>query len=339
VFAGQIAASQAKSDKNSSFHDAAVFWLVVLVAIALLILVAALSMRRRRRASGARLDELRQAANSTLSQADSAVQEIEGSGKKLTPDVRADYDRALGLRNRAQAEINQAGSQAGLIQANEDAAQAVLALQGVMRKAGIEGALTNPLDLPARRCFYCGRDDRPPYITRSIDDGKGNTMQVDICSVDAAQLQRGRTPQIATVQYGGSPVPWWAVPNSPWYYGYGGPSWQYWLPFMIGMDVGGWYGGGWGGYGGYGYGDFDGGQAWGNGGDWGQDTQGVGSGPTDTGAGDFGGWGGGTDVGSGDAGSWGGDAGSWGGDSGGWGGDAGGGDFGGGGDSGGGGWG
>jgi len=37
-------------------------------------------------------------------------------------------------------------------------------------------------------------------------------------------------------------MPWWAVPSSPWYYSYGGPTWQYWLPFMVGMDVGSWMG-------------------------------------------------------------------------------------------------
>ena len=41
-------------------------------------------------------------------------------------------------------------------------------------------------------------------------------------------------------------LPWWAVPNNPWYISYGGPSWQYWLPFLVGMDVATWFGGGWG---------------------------------------------------------------------------------------------
>jgi len=59
---------------------------------------------------------------------------------------------------------------------------------------------------------------------------------------DRQQIDAGRKPQIATVPYNGTQMPWWAVPSSPWYYSYGGPTWQYWLPFMVGMDVGSWMG-------------------------------------------------------------------------------------------------
>jgi hypothetical protein len=293
----------------------------------LIILGVVFYFRRRSRTAARNLDELREAAKNTLGTADNAIQQIEGSGEELAPDTRTQYDRALGLRDRARKEIEQATTTAALVQANEDAAQAVLALQGVMRSAGIAAPLTSPLDVPEHRCFYCGRTDRPPYVTRAIEDGRGNSIEVEICAVDQARLTQGRTPRIATVQYGGAAVPWWAVPSSPFYYAYGGPTWQYWLPFLVGMDVGSWFGGGWGGYafGGPDYDDF------GSQGDPGYVDQGA---PVsaDAGGADFGGWGdsGSTaDAGGADFGGWGGDSG---GDDGG--GDSGGADFGGGGDSG-----
>jgi uncharacterized membrane protein YgcG len=331
VFAGQLAVKQTQADKSSANKGAATFWAILLVVLAVLIAAAVFVTRRRQRRTAGDLNGLRSAASNTLSLADSAVQEIEGARAPMSADVRSEYDRALALRDGARVGLEKAITAGALSQANQDAAAAVLALQGVMKSLGIKSALSNPLDSPTgHRCFYCGRTDRPPYVTRTIDDNKGNTMQIEVCSVDLANLERGRTPQIQTVNYNGSMVPWWAVPNNPYYYNYGGPSWQYWLPFMIGLDVGGWFGGGWGG--GYGYGDYDLGGAYGDTGNFG-DAAGVAPDGgtvdpnTDMGAGDFSGWGGGTDASAG----WGGDTGGWGGDAGGAG-DWGGGDSGGGGD-------
>jgi hypothetical protein len=331
LHAGQLALNQGRADKNSAFHSAAVFWIVLLVILAVIILIVVLAMRARQRRGAAHLDDLRRAANATLSRADAAVEQMETRAASLTPDLRQNYDRALGLRDRARAEIEHAANEQMMIQANEDAAQAVLALQGVARSAGLSTDLSSPLDVPERRCFYCGHSDRPPYLTRTIDDGKGNGMEVEICSECQAQLERGQTPQIATVRHDGSMVPWWAVPNNPWYYSYGGPTWQYWLPFLIGMDVGGWFGGGWNTFGSYG-GNWDGGGwvggqpadqliptdaggadfgGWGDAGGFSDAGMGAGT-PSDAGGADFGGWGD-----SGSDGGWGGDSG--GSDSGGWG--------------------
>lgn len=247
--------------------------------------------------------DLQRAAANTLSLADNAVMEIENastrSGRPLPSDVQSEYDAALSLREQARRALERASSDAELTQASQDAAQSVLALQGVMRRIGAGGPMTNPLlsPVPGHRCFYCGRDDRPPYAGQDISDGRGNSMRVEVCSTCMALLRAGRTPQVTTAMYGGSPVPWWAVPNNPWYYGYGGPSWQYWLPFFTGMELGSWYGGGWG----YGWGpdvmvvDDD---AAGFGGDVSQDM-------------------GAADYGSYDAGSGGDSGGDWGGDSGG----------------------
>lgn len=322
VIAGNETVSRIQADQSSSNRNAAIFWLVALVILAAIIGFLVWGVVRRRRAVTGRLADLQRAASNTLSLADDAVQQIEaesaGAGKPLATDVRAEYDRALALRDQARTELERAASAEMLTQANQDAAQAVLALQGVMRRVGINSPLANPLEAPGRRCFYCGRDDRPPYTQETISDGRGNSMEAWVCAVDARQLQEGRKPQVATVQYGGAAVPWWAVPGNPWYYGYGGPTWQYWLPFIVGMDVGTWFGGGWGyapAYAGYG-GDWD------DSGFAGGDVSGVAAQPSDASGVDFGGW-----VDSGGSGGWDSSGGGW--DSGG-GGDWGGGDSGGG---------
>jgi hypothetical protein len=332
VLAAQLAAPRVKAATGSANRNALLFWVVVLAILAVVIGCAVWFAGRRRRQSSVRLDELQTAAGNTLSLADNAVNEIERSGAAMSPEVRAEYDRALALRDGARREIERGTTPGALTQANQDAAQAVLALQGVMKTLGVQSPLANPLETPAEhRCFYCGRTDRPPYTVRTIEDGKGNSMQIEVCAVDMAELERGRTPQVQTVQYQGAAVPWWAVPTSPWYYSYGGPSWQYWLPFLVGMDVGGWFAGGWGGpaYGwGGGFGDVDDvGQQYA-----GQDISGSTVDPsTDMGAGDFGAWGGGaSDWSGGDAGGWGGDAGAADAGAGDWGGDGGGGGWGGG---------
>jgi hypothetical protein len=332
VQAGKAAVTTIQNDQTSSNRNVAIFWVVVLAIIAALIGLFVWRAARGRRRSEGRLDELRTAASNTLSMTDTAVQAIESSGGKMASDTQAEYDRALGLRDRARRELQGSTTQAALIQANNDAAQAVLAMQGVMRTQKISSPLTDTgLDLGDHRCFYCSRTDRPPYTGRAIDDGRGNSMQVEVCSFCLSMLEAGRTPQIATVQQDGMMMPWWAVPSTPYYYAYGGPTWQYWLPFLVGMDVGGWFGGGmYGpGYGlGYGYDPYmGGGGVFGGDPGFGGDVQNQGG---DMGAGDFGGWPTGGDggqdwSGGGGGGDWSGGGGDWGG------GDSGGGDWGGGG--------
>lgn len=307
LFAGRGAVSQVAADHRSSSRSTGVFWLIVLAVLAVVGFFAFTGRRRRSAQASAQLADLRRAADATLAQADAAVRHVEDAtrdSRALTPDARSEYDRALALREAARDELARGSRPAVLMQANQDAAHAVLALQGVMRSAGIQAPLSSPLDAPLHRCFYCGRSDRPPYKERTISDEHGNSMQVEVCAVDEERLEQGQRPQVATVQYQGSPVPWYAVPGNPWYYAYGGPVWQYWLPFFVGMDIGGWFGGG-------------GGPGWGGGGGWDSGWGGdPGSGiPADAGQADFGG---GWDTGSGF--------------------DGGGADFGGGGDSGGGGW-
>lgn len=339
AFAGQQAMQQAKADKQSSKNSSNLFWLVIVVIVGAIAFFAFRRGRRRTTQTHNELEDLRRAASNTLSQADSAVETIESEtdgGKKLPADQRAEYDRALGLRDTAKTELERGTTPEMLTQANQDAAEAVLAMQGVLRKAGINAPLTSPLDAPGHRCFYCGRTDRPPYYKRTISDNRGNSMEIEVCSVDEQRLQQGQRPEVATVNYGGSQVPWYAVPGNPWYYSYGGPTWQYWLPMMLGMEMGSLFSGGWGWggpayYGGYG-GGFDGGFG---GGDFGGQQAPTVDMPSDAAEAGWGGSdsGGGWDLGGG-GGGWDDSSGGW--DSGGGGWDSGGGgDFGGGSDNGG----
>lgn len=301
IYAGQLATNQVLADKQQTGHSSGALWFIVVAVLGVIALVALTGGRRRRNAGQSYFDDLRRAAGNTLTQVEDAVQEIESAGTAVPARVRPEYDRALALREAARQEL-EGSTPEMLTQANQDAAHALLALQGVMRSAGIESAATNPLNVPVHRCFYCGRTDRPPYTTRTISDEKGNSMQVEVCAVDEARLEAGEQPRVETIRYGGMQVPWYAVPGNPWYYAYGGPTWQYWLPFVIGMDVGGWFGGG-------GWGPFVGGPSFDmGGGDFGQ-----GGWSGDSGGGDFGGdWGdgGGFGDGGGDFGG-GGDGGGW----------------------------
>jgi hypothetical protein len=337
AFAGQQAvqvADTGSGGSGSSGGSSGGFWIVILIIVGG---IAFFAFRRGRRGSTQtrnELEDLRRAAGNTLSQADTAVEAIESElsgGKKLAADQRAEYDRALGLRDTAKTELERGTTPEMLTQANQDAAEAVLAMQGVMRKSGMNTALTSPLDAPGHRCFYCGRTDRPPYTKQTIQDNRGNSMEVEVCSVDEQRLQQGQKPEVATVNYGGSQVPWYAVPGNPWYYAYGGPTWQYWLPLMLGMEMGSLFGGGWG-WGGPAYGGYAGGFGGGFGGgydtsqgptaDIPSDAAEAGRGGSDSGGGwDFGGGGGGWDSGGG--GGWDDSGGGGGWDSGGGGGDGG----------------
>jgi hypothetical protein len=297
IFAGRQATDQVLADQQQSGGSSGFLWLIVVVVLGAIALFALTGGRRRRNEGRSYFDDLRRAAGNTLAQVDDAVQRIEAAGTSLPADARAEYDRALALREAAGREMDGSTPEM-LTQANEDAAHALLALQGVMRSAGVQSPADNPLNAPVHRCFYCGRTDRPPYTTRTVADEKGNSMQVEVCAADQARLEAGERPQVETVRYGGMQVPWYAVPGNPWYYAYGGPTWQYWLPFVIGMDVGGWFGGG-------GWGPFVGGPGFDMGGG---DFGGF---PDDSGGADFGGgWGdgggfgdsGGGDFGGGDGG-------------------------------------
>lgn len=294
TFAGRQAVSQIQTDQHSSSNNSGLIWLIVLAALFGVVLMTSFRARGRRSALAADLNDLRRAAGNTLSQADDAVQAVETgtAGKPLQGEARAEYDRALALRDTAQSELERGTTPEMLWQANQDAAQSVMALQGVMRRAGIQVPAGNPLQVPTgHRCFYCGRDDRPPYTTRTIEDGHGNSMTIEVCAVDEQRLEAGERPQVATVPYGGGQVPWYAVPGNPWYYTYGGSMWQSWLPFVLGMEAGQLFGGGWGWGGGWGYG-------MGNQGG----TIDI---PSDAGGAGFGGWG--------DAGGWDAGGGGWGG--------------------------
>jgi hypothetical protein len=242
VLASQLAAAQASANHSSDYRNALIFWAVALGIFGLIVAGAVLWTRRRPRPRrSVPLDDLRTAASATLQIAESTSAEVERSAAALPEDKRPVLEDALTLRNRAREELSQVPTTVdSLIQANQDAAEAVLVLHRLRR--GLEPAESaDPLASQPPRCLYCGRDDRPPYLSRPVEDGKGSSLTIEICAVCTALLQQGRTPPIATVRQENVILPWWTVQGNPWYSRYGGPAWQYWLPFLVGMDVGGWF--------------------------------------------------------------------------------------------------
>jgi hypothetical protein len=243
VYASQLAATQARANQSSDYRNAAIFWAIAL-GIFGLIVAGVVLWTRRRHVPGRqfRLDDLRAAADATLRVADAAAGEIAERPEELSHDARRAHQHALGLRNRALAELEDfPGTPESLIQANEDAAEAALELREVIVRLESRQDDTRRPNRQDHRCLYCGRDDRPPYLRRPIEDGKGRSLSVDICDACTRQLRQGSTPATAATRYESLMLPWWAVPNDPFYQRYGGPGWQHWLPFFIGINVGGWF--------------------------------------------------------------------------------------------------
>jgi hypothetical protein len=233
---------------SSHQHQIALFWSVFLAFLGALVFLLVWRTSRQRSTFLGRLDGLREAAEETLALVDAAVAELDqaaGSGKSIEGEAARDHSEALALRNRARSALDRPASPESLGQANEDAAHAVLLLQSIRRHLKLDGAAPGNLDFSRPRCFYCAHDDRPPYTQRTVEADRGHSMNLQFCTTCASHLERGRTPQIATVGSGAVPIPWYAAPDQAWYLPYGGPAWQYWLPLLIGMDCAGWFSGGW----------------------------------------------------------------------------------------------
>ncbi len=263
LLAARLAVTQGRADKNSAFHDAIVFWAIFFIALAILIVIAIIALQLRRRGKKSHRGELRRSAEATLAELDDAVRtvrtvDVEHSSTAATTDlppsssaplattaepVASQYERAMELRGRAHAALDEPASELALIQANEDAAQARLLLRRTTPSGDATADAAPPSEPGASAipCLYCAREDRGPYVNRIVDDGRGHTLSIEICSACQAQLERGQTPRVVAATYHGDQVPWWTVPTSAWRDRYGGASWQYWLPFLFGMDVGGWF--------------------------------------------------------------------------------------------------
>lgn len=240
--AGRAAIVSIGRREAAATRNAALVWFAVLVLLAAVIAWFVWRAARLQRRLGAGQDALRAAAGSTLALADAAVREIEVVDGMNQTDVRAEYTRAREAQERARREIESGTTPAALTQANTDAALAVLILQRIGGSLGLEGlAQAGSSDRPVKKCLYCARAGMSSYVERSIDDSQGNGLRVDVCPSCIALLESGQTPAVAVARHGGSRVPWWADPASGRYVAYGGAAWQYWLPFLIGVDVAGWY--------------------------------------------------------------------------------------------------
>lgn len=240
--AGRAAIVSIGRREAAATRNAALLWFAVLLLLAAVIAWFVWRAARLQRRLGAGQDALRAAAASTLALADAAAREIEMMGGMNQPDVRAEFTRAREARERARREIESGTTPGALTQANSDAALAALILRRIRGSPGLESvAPAGSAPSPGRRCLYCARAGMSWYLERSIDDSQGNSLRVDVCPTCIALLESGQTPAVAVARYGGALVPWWADPASGWFEAYGGAAWQYWLPFLIGVDVAGWY--------------------------------------------------------------------------------------------------
>jgi hypothetical protein len=184
---------------------------------------------------------MRRAAQATIATADSDLSGLAENSPELPEELAALRDRAESLFQLAREQASTSRTEAGLREANQNAAEAVLLAEKVLRSIRSVSAGSGPEPRPADRCLYCGREGRSPYSERTIDDSRGSQMQVKVCSQCLEMLQQGRTPEVATTEYEGLKLPWWTDPDDPYYDLYRGSSWQYWLPLLIGMDAGTWF--------------------------------------------------------------------------------------------------
>jgi hypothetical protein len=233
---------------SSQQRQIAVVWSIFLAFLGALVFLMVWRASRQRSAFLSRLDAFKESAEDTLALADAAIAELDLATRSGTPiegEAAQDRSKALALRNRARSALGRTTSLESLGHANEDAAHAVLLLHAIKRHLKLDGASPSRVDFASPRCFYCAHDDRPPYGQRTVEDGQGHSITLEVCTTCTGHLERGRTPQIATVGSIGARIPWYAAPDHAWYVPYGGATWQYWLPFLIGMDCAGWFGGGW----------------------------------------------------------------------------------------------
>ena len=239
LFAAQTAAVQVRHSKNSAFHQAALFWLAFLIGFGLVVAVLLTAAARRRALHGGRGRELRDAAIESVTLADASLFRLHDDRDNLSPELAAGVQEARQWRDRAARSLDEGGT-AQLVQANESAAKALVILHDVLRQTNTPSPLVVGDGPQDTRCVYCGRDDRPPYADRTVEDGKGHSLKLSICAHCATLLERGATPAVATGLHADLVLPWWAILGNRYYEAYGGFAWQYWIPYLVGLDVLGW---------------------------------------------------------------------------------------------------
>ncbi|GGV31924.1 hypothetical protein GCM10010182_64270 [Actinomadura cremea] len=255
--------------------------LIALVAAASSVFLVA---RRRRQERQAReMQELKEGVEEdvTLLGEDIARLDLDVMDRKLAPEIRADYERAMNSYDEAKRATDRAAvpqDMQNVTQALEDGRFFMLATRA--RLAGDE--------VPERRapCFF--NPQHGPSVKDVVWAPPGGTARsVPACAADAHAVLSGAEPDVRMVPYHGGRRPYYNAgpayaPYAGGYYaGYGG--FDLLTGMMVGTMLGSMMSGGFGGYG-----DMGGGFG-GEGGD-------VGGG-WDFGSGDFGGGGGFGDFG------------------------------------------
>ena len=186
VKAGELATPLAKDDYSTTKRNAYIFWIVLLGGTGGLVAAAALTLNVRRKRLAANLHDLNVSARLAIDRAEAQVREQALAGASASREAPKDLQRAHELVLSAHHAAENPRSRVALREANEHAAEAIAIIDSVR---GVAEAVAD-----RSRCLYCGRDDRPPYAPRTIEDGHDRALDAKICSECMALLELGKTP-------------------------------------------------------------------------------------------------------------------------------------------------
>lgn len=219
-------------------RDAVILSIAIVVILTAVVVILIWSVNRKRKVFLDRQRSLYRAGQQTLSLADALAAQVAESPYKLSKSGRRDLEQAAEVRSRAAATLARGGTDSRLAEGNREAAEAMVLLAGLRRRAGIE------TPAPPARCYYCGREEGQ-FAEVTIGSEGGPQLTVQACAECRQMISSGATPHLTLAPFYGIQVPWWAVPNNLWFVAYGGEAWQYWLPLVAGQTLESWFAGGW----------------------------------------------------------------------------------------------
>lgn len=137
------------------------------------------------------IHDLKQGATNTLNLANKAVLEIADADNRnaLQGDVRKEYHRFLQLLERARERVDAAATPERTVWANKTAARALAQGLAIRKTLGLHTDLVDPLEDREDLCFYCARDDQPPYRPVSV----GN-LEMRVCAACQDAITPWQTP-------------------------------------------------------------------------------------------------------------------------------------------------
>ncbi len=135
--------------------------------------------------------DLRRGAANTLALANKAALEVSDADSKggLVGEPRREYHRLLQLIERAHERVDSAATPERAVWANKTAARALEQGLAMRKTLGIRTHLIDPLEDREDLCFYCGRDDQPPYGPVSVGG-----LEMRVCAGCQSTIVPWQTP-------------------------------------------------------------------------------------------------------------------------------------------------